>query len=110
MPAIEALLDEHFKTVGKITLDSKKRIALSKAVDALRGLFGQDLKNVRFEISYNEAGQILLSPETTVPLHEAWLYKNKDALTSVRRGMDEAAHGEVQDIGSFAQYAGEEIE
>ncbi len=110
MPATEALLDENFKVVGESTLDAKKRIGLTKAIDALRGLFGQDLKNVRFEISYNDAGQILLSPETTIPLHEVWLYKNKKALASLRRGMEEAARGEVQDIGSFAQCANDEIE
>ncbi len=110
MPATEALLDENFKAVGESTLDAKKRIGLTKAIDALQGLFGQELKNVRFEISYNDAGQILLSPKTTIPLHEVWLYKNKKALASLRRGMEEAASGEVQDIGSFAQYANDEIE
>lgn len=110
MPAIGTLLDENFKVIGQGTLDSKKRIALTKAIEALHAVFGPDLKNVHFEISCNGAGQILLSPETTIPLHEVWLYKNKDALASVRRGMEEARRGEAQEIRSFAQYADDDIE
>ncbi len=110
MPALEVLLDKNFNAVGESTLDGKKRIVLTKAIDALWGRFGQDLNNVRFEIFCNDAGQILLSPGTTVRLHEAWLYKNKQALASLRQGMNEAARGEVQEIGSFTQYADEEIE
>ena len=38
--ANEALLDEHFTPVGKGTLDSKKRIALTKAIEALQAVIG----------------------------------------------------------------------
>ena len=110
MQTNETLLDENFRPVAKGTLDSKKRIALTKAVEALRDVFGKDLKNVHFEISCNKAGQILLSPEITVPLHEVWLYKNKPALDSVRRGIEDAGRGKVRKIGSFAKYADEKIE
>lgn len=110
MATTEILLDETFEPVGEGTLDSKKRIALTKAMGALRTVFGQDLKNVRFEISCNKAGQILLSPEATVPLHEAWLYQNKEALASVRRGIEEAGRGKARKIGSFAKHVNDEID
>lgn len=110
MPVAQEPVDENFKPVGKATLDNKKRIALTKAIEALRDVFGDDLENLRFEISYNKAGQILLSPEVTVPLHEVWLYKNKGALESVRHGIEEAGRGKVRAIGSFAKHAKDEID
>jgi len=110
MPANEAVLDEHFTPVGKGALDSKKRIALTKAIEALQAVIGEDVERLRFKIACNKAGQILLSPEATIPLHEAWLYKNKAALESVRRGTEEAGRGKARKIGSFAKYANEEID
>ena len=58
----------------------------------------------------NNTGQILLTPQTSVPIHEVWLYRNKEALESVRRGLEQSAHGEVHEMGSFAQCANDEIE
>ncbi len=43
-----------------------------------------------------------------IPPDEAWLYRNPEALASVRRGLQEAAEGKTSYIGSFAQYADEE--
>lgn len=106
----EALLDEHFTPVGKGTLDSKRRIALTKAIEALQAVIGEDVERLRFKIACNKAGQILLSPEVTVPLHEAWLYNNKAALESVRRGLEEAGRGKARKIGSFAKHANDKID
>ena len=108
------LLDENFEPAGEGTLDSKKRIALTKAIEALQAAIGQSFERegyrVRFGIFYNRAGQILLSPEATVPLHEAWLYKNKAALASVRQGIEEAGRGKARRIGSFAKHANDMID
>ncbi len=110
MPA-KALLDNHFESVGTATLDTKKRITLAKAILVLRKLFGEVVDDVRFDVSFNHAGQILLSPETSIPLHEAWLFKNEAALASVRKGMEQVKSGELEDLGSFAEFVqGEGIE
>lgn len=104
------LLDDKFEPAGQGTLDSRKRIAVTKAVERLPDIFGREVGEIRFTIAFNKAGQILLSPETSIPLHEAWLYKNKTALKSVLKGIGEAKRGKVRKIGSFAKNADDQIE
>lgn len=105
-----AVLDQDFELFGESSLDERKRITLTRAVDALHDLFHEEPSKIRFAIYVNKAGQILLSPKTTIPLHEAWLFKNPDALHSVLRGLEQAKAGKVREIGSFAQYAEDEID
>jgi hypothetical protein len=106
-----AVLDEKFEQVGQVSIDDKKRVVLKKAIDMLRQQFGQELESgIRFAVAYNSAGQILLSPETAIPLHEAWLYKNKGALESVRRGLDDAKKGRIKKGRSFAKHANDDID
>lgn len=56
----------------------------------------------KFKIEVNDEGQVLLSPEGTVPAREAWLYRNADAHAAVRRGMEEAERVTIVRRGSFA--------
>lgn len=105
MSATVTLLDEKFETIGEGTIDSRKRISLTKALDIVHNILGKDLKETHFVIAYNKGGQILLSPEVSIPLHEAWLYKNRPVLASVLEGIEEASQGKAKEIGSFAQYA-----
>ena len=105
------LIDEKFEEIGQTSLDTKQRVTLKRAVDVLRQHFGSDVElKVRFTVACNSAGQILLSPETTIPLHEAWLHKNKEAMASLQRGIEQAGKGQLNDLGSFAQYGEEDDE
>lgn len=81
--------------------DAKKRVTLGKALTGLD-------EDVRFDVYLNEGGQILLDPQVSVPASEVWLYRNPDAISAVRRGLQEAADGKAVPVGSFAQYADEE--
>jgi len=104
------VLDETFELLGEGALDDRNRLILTKAVEALRAQFGDAASDLRFTIHQNKAGQVLLSPATSVPLHEAWLLKNPTALASVRRGLEQAAAGELVDRGSFAQFADDALD
>jgi hypothetical protein len=106
------ILDEKFEQVGQASVDTKNRVVLKKALDMLRRQFGEEVRSgIRFVVAYNRAGQILLSPETAVPMHEAWLWRNKQALTSVHRGLDEARKGKLKKAPKdFAKYAKDEID
>ena len=77
-----------------LTLDSKNRISLSKLLKF------KGVSSVKASILEN--GDILLKPMASIPARELWLYENKEALESVKRGLSQEA---TIDRGSFAQYA-----
>jgi hypothetical protein len=81
--------------------DAKRRVTLGKALDGYP-------EGVEFAVYRNDKGQIILDPMVRVPAREAWLYANPQALTAVRRGLDEAARDDAATLGSFASFAGEE--
>ena len=110
MPRNVDLLGVKFQPAGQGRGDSRKRIAGTNAVGGVPASFGREVGEIRFTIAFNKAGQILLSPEASIPLHEAWLYKNKTALKSVLKGIGEAKRGRVRKIGSFAKNADDQIE
>ena len=90
------LKNNKFSLVSKyVTMDSKKRVRLANAVGEA------------FNVYRNTIGQIILDPVEVVPASEAWLWKNKAALTSVKRGLRQAEEGKEHDLGSFAHYAKE---
>jgi len=77
-----------------LSLDSKNRISLTKLLKfkAVSSVIASVLEN----------GDILLKPMAAIPARELWLYENKEALESVKRGLSQ--EGTI-DRGSFAQYA-----
>ena len=76
--------------------DTRKRVALGRALD--------DLDDVSFDVYRDEEGRIILDPQVSVPASEAWLYRNRKALESVRRGLGQAFAGESESLGSFAEF------
>jgi len=74
---------------GSVKPDSKKRVVLPSF------LVGED---ITYHIYSNSVGQIVLDPQVTVPASEAWLFKNPDAIASVRRGLAEAAQSKVSKV------------
>jgi hypothetical protein len=41
---------------------------------------------------------------TEIPVDEVWLYQNRKALKSVKKGLKESAEGKLVSRGSFAQF------
>ncbi len=76
-----------------LTLDSKKRISLTKLLPP---------GNIRSVRAYTEGPRIVLEPMMEVPVEEAWLFENRDALKKVLTGLSQK--GTVK-RASFAKYA-----
>lgn len=87
--------------VRDVRPDAKRRVTLGKALDSYP-------PEVQFAVYRTEEGQLILDPMIPVPAREAWLFANPKALAAVRRGLEEAARGEAQPVGSFASPADRE--
>jgi hypothetical protein len=77
-------------------VDSKGRVAL-----------GSRFANRMVLIDESEPGRIIIMPAVAIPEHEAWLYKNQDALGLVRQGLADAREGrfaeEAPDVAKDAE-------
>lgn len=72
-----------------LKVDSKKRITIGKlAPDDVTSYDAELLKD----------GIIILKPKVEVPAEEAWLFRNRNALESVKKGLEESATGKVSDL------------
>lgn len=83
---------------GEVTTDSKKRVVLKGPVAR------------HYQVYRNESGQIILDPQVMIPASEAWLFKNKRALASVSKGLEEATAGKARKWRSFASHAEDELD
>ena|ERR1700690_1813617 len=87
----------HFKLVTEMQKpDAKKRLSIGMAMEE---------PPAAYNIYRNSLGQIVLDPVKAVPVHESWLFENKKALASVRRGLADSAAGRTKDLGTFAAHA-----
>lgn len=93
------ILDEDFKDSKTVQKDSRGRIAI-----------GSVAMSEQYRVSRNSHGQILLTPVVQIPEHEAWVWANRDAIESIRRGVEDAAAGRVESIGSFATFVDVDVE
>jgi len=76
-----------------LTIDSKKRISLTKLLPP---------GNIRSVQAYMDGHRIVLEPMMEVPVEEAWLIENKEALSKVLTGL---AQKGSRKRGSFSEYA-----
>ena len=98
MTMAEVIKDGDFELVTAAQKpDSKKRLSIGQAM----------IEGVSYAIYRNGLGQIVLDPVVIVPASEAWLFKNKKVLASVKRGLVDSAESRTQSLGSFAKHAEE---
>ena len=82
--------DTEFTEIAQnVKPDAKKRVVLPKSAI---------LEGVTYHVYQNRIGQIILDPQVTIPTSEVWLFKDPDAIASVRRGLDDAANGRVSKV------------
>ena len=77
------------------------KVADSVKPDVKRRVVLQGIKieeGVSYHIYKNNEGQIILDPQVTIPASEMWLFKNPEALLSVKRGLVDAAQGRVSRV------------
>ena len=86
-----------FEEYGTAKIDAKHRLLIKGSVEE------------HYRIYRNEAGQILLDPQVMIPAREAWLFKNKKALGSVRRGLKELGEEKFIKMESLAAHAEDEL-
>lgn len=85
--------------IKRVRPDAKGRIPLG---DLAAGVSS-------FSVSL-EGDKIILQPYSEIPSSEKWLFENKIALNSLKKGLQQAAEGKVKSKGSFAKYADDDLE
>ena len=76
-----------------LTIDSKKRVSLTKLLPQ---------RNIRSVQAYLEGHRIVLEPMMEVPVEEAWLFENIEALRKALTGL---AQKGSRKWGSFSKHA-----
>ena len=46
----------------------------------------------------NDRGEVLLQPVVEIPASEAWLFRNKEAFESVKKGLKDASEGKISKL------------
>ena len=65
--------------------DAKGRVTLGSLAKGATG----------FAVSIDKHQRIVLEPLIEIPAHEKWLFDNKAALSQVKKGVDDAAKGNI---------------
>lgn len=87
---VTILKNTDFKDVARnVKPDSKKRVVLPKTLVK---------EDVTYHIYCNSFGQIVLDPQVTIPASELWLFRDPQALASVKRGLSDAATGKISKV------------
>lgn len=81
-------VEDEFEEVGTRTIDDRNRITLAEFPKGLR----------RVQIYKNDRGEVLLRPVVEIPASEAWLFQNKEAFESVKKGLKDASKGKISKL------------
>ena len=77
-----------------------KNTSATKNVDSKGRLtLGESFANCTVLVEDRGKGELLIKLARVIPEREAWLYENKEAVASVRRGLNQAASGKFAKKG-----------
>ena len=80
--------------------DAKGRITLGKLAEGISS----------FLVTREKGGRLVLDPRVEIPAKEKWLFESPNALSSVKRGIEDARKGNLKSRGSFSKFTDEDKE
>jgi hypothetical protein len=95
---------------SRVALEQRLEHEVRKVDPAGRLSLGRDKAGEQYDITESPDGTVILTPVSIIPKREVWLYKNPEAMALVLQGLAESARGETTSVGSFAQYADDDLE
>jgi len=81
-------VNEEFREIDTRTIDDRNRLTLG---ELLKG-------SKRVRLYKNNRGEVLLQPVVEIPASELWLFQDKEALESVRKGLKAAGEGRISKL------------
>ena len=81
-------IEDEFEEIDTRTVDDRNRLTLG---ELLKG-------SKRVRLYKNDRGEILLQPVVEIPASEAWLFRNKEAFESVKKGLKDASEGKISKL------------
>jgi hypothetical protein len=81
-------IEDEFKEIDTRTVDDRNRLTVG---ELLKG-------SKRVRLYKNERGEVLLQPVVEIPASEVWLFKNKEAFESVKKGLKDASEGKISKL------------
>ena len=88
------------KAIKKLRPDERGRITL--------GEIAKSVSSYGVEVLLD--GKIILTPYVEIPKNELWLHNNKEALASVKMGIEQAKEGKLKTRKSYSEFADTEID
>jgi hypothetical protein len=83
-------IEDDFEEIESKSVDQRHRLVLPLGPGA------SEIKRVK--VYMNAQGEVLIRPVVEIPVSEMWLYRNKKALASVKRGLEQSDKGEVKEL------------
>ena len=81
-------IEDEFEEIDTRTVDDRNRLTLG---ELLKG-------SKRVRLYKNDRGEFLLQPVAEIPASEAWLFRNKEAFESVKKGLKDASEGKISKL------------
>jgi hypothetical protein len=81
-------IEDEFKEIATRTIDDRNRLTLGELIKGSK----------RIRLYKNDRGEVLLRPVVEIPASEAWLFQNKEAFESVKKGLEDASEGKISKL------------